>query len=267
MCWRPENSAVGSSPRSRGTRPRRLGRGRSCRFIPALAGNTPMPKARPDEEPVHPRARGEHAGTSSWRPTTIGSSPRSRGTRRSAHSLDNVCRFIPALAGNTCCLSSDPTSRTVHPRARGEHDLPNAALSSHDGSSPRSRGTPRFFQFAHCDFRFIPALAGNTTPTNCAGYSASVHPRARGEHVTVCSRTCDNLRFIPALAGNTAQDDRDLPLVPVHPRARGEHIKGVIPRDAYCGSSPRSRGTQSSKTSCAFSISVHPRARGEHRRK
>ena len=126
---------AGSSPRRRGTLVDRGG-GRlrlgPDRFIPAQAGNTPAAAgfgaASHAPSTVHPRAGGEHrrrAGSCaiSW----TGSSPRRRGTRRSAAASRFVTgtshRFIPAQAGNTCPSSEHQpsVSPTVHPRAGGEH--------------------------------------------------------------------------------------------------------------------------------------------------
>ena len=72
-------------------------------------------------------------------------------------------------------------------------------------------------------YRFIPAHAGNTSEETKPSKQDSVHPRARGEHVTGlyimlrnfgssprtrgtrCEhrRRCECARFIPAHAGNT----------------------------------------------------------------
>ena len=74
----------GSSPRARGTRGGCGADLAGRRFIPASAGNTPMRNICIASVPVHPRERGEHVtgATASIMPS--GSSPRARGTRRSA---------------------------------------------------------------------------------------------------------------------------------------------------------------------------------------
>ena len=94
--------------------------------------------------PVHPRARGEHNARWTDRILSGGSSPRSRGTRDKMNIYTNSYRFIPALAGNTRGDSRRTRSRTVHPRARGEHCLEFMPQHANIGSSPRSRGTLRF---------------------------------------------------------------------------------------------------------------------------
>ena len=101
FCGQVRVSRDGSSPRSRGTLPRRTLPTGSTRFIPALAGNMRWRRTRTGAISVHPRARGEHGGVPSRQP--------------------HRNRFIPALAGN------------IH------HDV--SSLFRFFGSSPRSRGT------------------------------------------------------------------------------------------------------------------------------
>ena len=94
----------GSSPRVRGTlRPPWLVRP-ACRFIPARAGNTLLRGQASIDEAVHPRACGEHGVVDHVNVTSVGSSPRVRGTRRDAECLKRSVRFIPARAGNTVGL-------------------------------------------------------------------------------------------------------------------------------------------------------------------
>ncbi len=70
----------GSSPRVRGTLQRRRPRAQHLRFIPARAGNTAAPTCRPRFTTVHPRACGEHISSQGGSSSSIGSSPRVRGT-------------------------------------------------------------------------------------------------------------------------------------------------------------------------------------------
>ena len=114
----------GSSPPTRGTpAPWRLLPGIG-RFIPAYAGNTPLPGERPALPPVHPRLRGEHYIRRNEIRNSSGSSPPTRGTLHHPEHRLGRDRFIPAYAGNTRqdCLRLSPI--TVHPRLRGEHAAP-----------------------------------------------------------------------------------------------------------------------------------------------
>ena len=132
------------------------------------------------------------------------------------------------------------------------------------GSSPRVRGTLRARTRPHEDPRFIPACAGNTTPScsitdMCAGSS----PRVRGTleylWVSVARR-----RFIPACAGNTPEAYLGTSPFAVHPRVCGEHAIRPQITHAKRGSSPRVRGTRRSTFLLGMMPTVHPRVCGEH---
>ena len=99
----------GSSPRLRGTLLHMRQLWPKHGIIPALAGNTTIPVRCLHGARDHPRACGEHHR--GWVGSTrmLGSSPRLRGT----HALDVSCRppvgIIPALAGNTRCVTRSRT--------------------------------------------------------------------------------------------------------------------------------------------------------------
>ena len=173
-----------------------------------------------------------------------------------------------------------------------------------DGSSPLARGTRRLVdRLAHLT-RFIPARAGNTPAPRGSGTRGAVHPRSRGEHVTVVPESEHRggssplargtrhgfregsgfSRFIPARAGNTAGSMGGWRYTSVHPRSRGEHTCIPVASGARCGSSPLARGTPPNDTAIYAierfiparagnttlygdvdsSSKVHPRSRGEH---
>ena len=154
--------SFGSSPRTRGTQPLRVGNHVGRRFIPAHAGNTLPDRAERPCRPVHPRARGEHGSPQSRNNRPRGSSPRTRGTRTHYHRA-----YLPA---------------TVHPRARGEHQFRSGEVKIRRGSSPRTRGTQVSRELPAQQYRFIPAHAGNTCRHTDSASTYPVHPRARGEH-------------------------------------------------------------------------------------
>ena len=302
--WFRRNCTTGSSPRARGTRVQFHRNFSLRRFIPASAGNTASSSAGSTLKSVHPRERGEHAPTASWKPPASGSSPRARGTRPAAHAQLVQARFIPASAGNT--RSAGPTSRprAVHPRERGEHRNRRVPRLRQLGSSPRARGTPAGASRGRPEERFIPASAGNTGCPVRARVPHAVHPRERGEHFGSAVHRATKIgssprargtplrelvrqdahRFIPASAGNTratAAPDRRRP---VHPRERGEHRYTAGSRPLLAGSSPRARGTRlqvragqavvrfipasagntAPPGSPPSARPVHPRERGEH---
>ncbi len=174
---------------------------------------------------------------------SCGSSPRTRGTQSPAAMRSAKIRFIPAHAGNIAEHIPGRSLDPVHPRARGEHLDPSAAVVRPRGSSPRTRGTrPHLIQ------------SGNISGSS---------PRTRGtlpfEH-----RGTHKRRFIPAHAGNTGLPSTAQLSSPVHPRARGEHMISNTRPCPLPGSSPRTRGTRRGSPERTVATSVHPRARGEH---
>ena len=119
----PRRSAPrsGSSPLARGTQHHGIDMILFPRFIPARAGNTEYTCITVSMQSVHPRSRGEHAGS---------------GIQGMV-----VNRFIPARAGNTYVSGKIHGTMTVHPRSRGEHLPPAPLYSIFPGSSPLARGT------------------------------------------------------------------------------------------------------------------------------
>ena len=254
---------VGSSPRMRGTHPRRDVTLLVSRFIPAHAGNTSAWSISPFARAVHPRACGEHWIFTQAYPSSIGSSPRMRGTLQVADGRHPGHRFIPAHAGNTSASAPNGRMSSVHPRACGEHLVRSRRRRDQAGSSPRMRGTLVLTTSLQHMQRFIPAHAGNTEPPFGCGWVLSVHPRACGEHprseappspdngssprmrgtrrVGVSTQRAS--RFIPAHAGNTGARYNGKAVRAVHPRACGEHEAVLVREVDQCGSSPRMRGT------------------------
>ncbi len=121
MCLGIPWCLLGSSPRTRGTRYSFLIAPVFCRFIPAYAGNTANCPVSPVQITVHPRVRGEHISTQTPVTLSSGSSPRTRGTRKTRLLAHLIIRFIPAYAGNTRLSSRSSVFWSVHPRVRGEH--------------------------------------------------------------------------------------------------------------------------------------------------
>ncbi len=153
----------------------------------------------------------------------------------------------------------------------GEHQFCRHSERILNGSSPRGRGTQRFFRAVVNCKRIIPAWAGNTSPDCVASNDTTDHPRVGGEHFLImlfmlCISgssprgrgtradvwgVCCMGRIIPAWAGNTRSSRSEQLMQTDHPRVGGEHSETKLPVPKVCGSSPRGRGT-------------HGRAAAEH---
>ena len=154
--------AVGSSPRTRGTRFATTSRIVRGRFIPADAGDTARMVRQNARQPVHPRGRGGHGARPSEGFKHTGSSPRTRGTQLVRVVAQCGPRFIPADAGDTDSWGHHGGSGAVHPRGRGGHGRWPVRSAGAAGSSPRTRGTLIGVRCEAQECRFIPADAGDT---------------------------------------------------------------------------------------------------------
>ena len=152
----------GSSPHTRGA-PSLSPRASQHRgIIPAYAGSTSQPASWPEPPPDHPRIRGEHPLDESGKERKWGSSPHTRGARRSTNSDKQASRIIPAYAGSTRAAGPEVFSSMDHPRIRGEHvDLPTPT-NKQAGSSPHTRGAHAVAGDPGVGSRIIPAYAGST---------------------------------------------------------------------------------------------------------
>ena len=110
----------GSSPRVRGTPFNFNMNGSGIRFIPACAGNAGQAYSGHKNTSVHPRVCGERIAAPGVSPVMRGSSPRVRGTRRTARRKRSGQRFIPACAGNAPTGLGLSKYSPVHPRVCGE---------------------------------------------------------------------------------------------------------------------------------------------------
>ena len=254
-CW-------GSSPLSRGIPEGCCISTAAVRIIPALAGNTIVAALAYFGGRDHPRSRGEYSNSSIPGGMRTGSSPLSRGIPRPNGHLPHNRGIIPALAGNTSCLSRAGRFPGDHPRSRGEY-VPLAFQRGREGgSSPLSRGILRRVFLGLLRSRIIPALAGNTLRTERTHHVTQDHPRSRGEYThfhttTVPARGSSPLSrgilvpvrgpperqgIIPALAGNTWSLSPSQGAGRDHPRSRGEYDLEALVKLPALGSSPLSRG-------------------------
>src|SRR5690606_36953363 len=152
--------ACGSSPRTWGTHAQRFVVWFFGRFIPTHVGNTSAGGGFPHPGTVHPHARGEHQPQGCSKQCSLGSSPRTWGTRRGR---------LPAWAASP-----------VHAHARGEHGHKHASGFKLNGSSPRTWGTRMTTAVSVSPTRFIPTHVGNTRFHGLRMAGIPVHPHARG---------------------------------------------------------------------------------------
>ena len=235
---------------------------------------------------------------------TVGSSPLSRGIRRSRRKILHPGGIIPALAGNTSSPPSRKPPTGDHPRSRGEYDQSRRDPEMPQGSSPLSRGILPLDEWHQRHPRIIPALAGNTKPRPSRRSQPADHPRSRGEYsvnTTHANPTAGSSPLsrgilgpvatpdpaggiIPALAGNTQNRYRRRGRVSDHPRSRGEYGNRIRIGFLQWGSSPLSRGIQFHASVCHGHCGIipalagntgwrpmwwspewdHPRSRGEY---
>ena len=94
-------TALGSSPLTRGAHSRRGAPRPGSGLIPAHAGSTSSQLAMAGATTAHPRSRGEHAAQRIQECIQVGSSPLTRGARVRKPVTRRCVRLIPAHAGST----------------------------------------------------------------------------------------------------------------------------------------------------------------------
>ena len=152
----------GSSPHTRGARKQLNQTLYEVWIIPAYAGSTYDFDVWCWNSWDHPRIRGEHPYHIIEVPAEYGSSPHTRGAPSSRSPRRYRLRIIPAYAGSTESNVPGAIEMKDHPRIRGEHRPPYAAVFFSRGSSPHTRGAPS------------ASKPWAPPPTD--------HPRIRGEH-------------------------------------------------------------------------------------
>ena len=217
------NTQAGSSPRMRGTPQSTRMAPIITGIIPAYAGNTVFITSAGEVYRDHPRVCGEHPDSPDSPASTMGSSPRMRGTPYGKRSAPCGRGIIPAYAGNTHGSPQPRTSPRDHPRVCGEHCRKCGFSDCCVGSSPRMRGTQRGVRNPRTALGIIPAYAGNTPSSSPSSVPVGDHPRVCGEHPRNVSQSIrpwgssprmrgtrtvrhsqrSPIGIIPAYAGNT----------------------------------------------------------------
>ena len=175
--------AHGSSPLTRGKQPTRPCVRTWGGLIPAHAGKTCLFSSASCSWWDHPRSRGENRFAFGARSGIDGSSPLTRGKHHPRLCLGVPAGLIPAHAGKTERRTKAGTSRTAHPRSRGENRRTWNLDPIPAGSSPLTRGKPGRGQVSGGALRIIPAHAGKTCLFSSASCSWWDHPRSRGENM------------------------------------------------------------------------------------
>ena len=182
-CRRPTRawSPQGPSPRVRGSLPRELRRPRHRGSIPACAGKPLRTRRYGRRSGVHPRVCGEARNARTPSATSIGPSPRVRGSPQTNLGLNDACGSIPACAGKPIDTSRGATTPGVHPRVCGEAGTTGSAVSRVPGPSPRVRGSPGEAHRGAIGYGSIPACAGKPVFLSLSDAQKKVHPRVCGE--------------------------------------------------------------------------------------
>ena len=234
---------LGSSPRVRGKRHRRMERRAGGGLIPACAGKTSWGPSKPPSCRAHPRVCGENSGRTKENYNYTGSSPRVRGKRLHRKPPELRRRLIPACAGKTPRAPLAARWRGAHPRVCGENGFTSAAAAASVGSSPRVRG--KRLPGCRCALvvGLIPACAGKTSAPGPRPPRSPAHPRVCGENPRRCAsrsritgssprvrgkRPRPHWRgtmrgLIPACAGKTHTEGTWCPHRSAHPRVCGEN--------------------------------------------
>ena len=162
----PAPLTPGSSPHTRGARPR-PGPAKARRgIIPAYAGSTARPGSAGRRWSDHPRIRGEHRDGNLLDEHPAGSSPHTRGAPWSGSGGWGRAGIIPAYAGSTRPGSGRTVGPWDHPRIRGEHSNGPNSTRPVAGSSPHTRGALGFVPGPGSRRGIIPAYAGSTPPSS-----------------------------------------------------------------------------------------------------
>ena len=213
----------GLSPRGRGNLCPYCKNVEWSRSIPAWAGEpTPTPKALIPVT-VYPRVGGgtDPYAWNTWLPT--GLSPRGRGNPPSNTGNGNLLRSIPAWAGEPPALPWLPWLLTVYPRVGGGTGRLNPGVMLAGGLSPRGRGNQLTRPPVCCQYRSIPAWAGEPFRVISTFFTSTVYPRVGGE--PLFRRPC-------------------LHWQPVYPRVGGGTLETAPATYLWAGLSPRGRGNR-----------------------
>ena len=196
----------GSSPRMRGTLASGLWLMLFRGLIPTYAGNTSCGDEVSVFDGAHPHVCGEHFWTVKESSSTLGSSPRMRGTLRFRVDRFTVDGLIPTYAGNTRLRRRRAGRRRAHPHVCGEHFCAPSTGWADPGSSPRMRGTPNLPSGVTESQGLIPTYAGNTCRGRGDGLLPGAHPHVCGEHTVTAGMLAEHKGSSPRMRGTLLRE-------------------------------------------------------------
>ena len=232
------------------------------RTIPTRVGNTPHSGHAPLRVPDHPHAGGEYKRDRDALDAQDGPSPRGWGIPTTVTPVFPMTRTIPTRVGNTDQCNVLHVVTMDHPHAGGEYSACPPSLDSLSGPSPRGWGIRRHVVKGMLHFRTIPTRVGNTMATPRNINSATDHPHAGGEYLSLrlasrsmvgpsprgwgipltSTNSCRPSRTIPTRVGNTLSASLDARQLTDHPHAGGEYLCPNYGPGTRVGPSPRGWG-------------------------
>ena len=190
------HNAPGSSPLTRGKLLQEEGRSVNDRLIPTHAGKTPTAHGTGGWPWAHPHSRGENLHAQIPADYQPGSSPLTRGKRRSTRTTRRPSRLIPTHAGKTTWSPNSSPAAPAHPHSRGENGRRVVDRHIPRGSSPLTRGKPQAPAPSIRPPRLIPTHAGKTTTMHATRSPWKAHPHSRGENAF-------SMRLVSRAAGSS----------------------------------------------------------------
>ncbi len=213
-------------------------------IIPAHAGLTMHDYAFADSLRDHPRACGAHSHQRCVEQTSVGSSPRMRGSQVKDNGATDKPGIIPAHAGLTSSEYTAYRADRDHPRACGAHKQIEATGDPELGSSPRMRGSLMKQAVERRLLGITPAHAGLTGRSTALIPAAKDHPRACGAHFQLWKRARKSKGSSPRMRGSRfllLEVVNNVGIIPAHAGLTESLYHAIY---NLIGSSPRMRGSQ-----------------------
>ena len=227
-------------------------------LIPTYAGNTSCGDEVSVFDGAHPHVCGEHFWTVKESSSTLGSSPRMRGTLRFRVDRFTVDGLIPTYAGNTRLRRRRAGRRRAHPHVCGEHFCAPSTGWADPGSSPRMRGTPNLPSGVTESQGLIPTYAGNTCRGRGDGLLPGAHPHVCGEHTVTAGMLAEHKGSSPRMRGTLLREAEKGSSRGLIPTYAGNTPQVVCLVGGVVGSSPRMRGTPGCGAVPAESVGLIP---------